>query len=267
MRVDLLRTGSVAGMAATALLLATVPVSAATAAGAGSAYGASASVSLLPGVLGDKGLTVNTGKLAKSTTEGPTSASVADAPLKGLLTAKAISSSAKHAESGGVTSTASIVDAALPVLAPLAGGDVSARVLKAKCASTASGVTGSSEIAGLDLGKIGAVPVATEPNRSVGLPGLVQVIVNEQIKHDDGSLTVNALHVKLLGGKETAALGSGDVVLASATCGKATATKPSTTPSPAPTTSPAAPKPGKQVTEVPVGAPQTGDGSLAVAKG
>jgi hypothetical protein len=262
MRVDVLRTGGAVTLTATALLLATVTSASAdtAAAGAGSAYGASATVSLLPGILGSQGLTVDTGKLAPSTTEGPTSASVADVPLQGVVTVKAVTSKAKHStDTGGVASAASIVDATIPLLAPLAGTTPKASVISAKCASTSDGITGSSEIAGLDLGRIGKLPVSTQPNAKVGIPGVLQVIVNEQLKHSDGSLTVNALHIKLLGGKVTGALGSGDIVLASATCGKATTPANTTAP-----TTPAAPAPsGHQVTVVPAGAPQTGDGSLA----
>jgi hypothetical protein len=259
MRSDVLRTGGAVTLTATALLFATVTSASADTAepGAGSAYGASATVSLLPGILGDKGPTVDTGKLAPSNTAGPTSASITDVPLKGLVTVKAVTSSAKHStDTGSVTSAASIVNATIPLLAPLAGSTPKARVISAKCASTSDGITGSSEIAGLDLGRIGKIPVSTPPNEKLGIPGVLQVIVNEQLKHADGSLTVNALHIKLLGGKATGALGSGDLVLASATCGKAT--------TPANTTTPATPAaPGHQVTVVPAGAPQTGDGSLA----
>lgn len=259
MRVDVLRTGGAVALAATAILVVTATsASAETAApGAGSAYGASASVSLLPGVLGDKGLTVDTGKLAPSSTAGPESASIVNIPLKGLVTAKAVTSTAKHdVDTGSVTATAAIVDATLPLLAPLAGSTPKARVISSKCASTSEGVTGSSEIAGLDLGRIGKLPLATAPNQEIGIPGVLQVIVNEQVRHGDGSLTVNALHIKLLGGQLTQALGSGDIVLASATCGKATT----------PATVPAAPVPASgpgQVSVIPAGAPQTGDGSLA----
>ncbi|MEC3976189.1 choice-of-anchor P family protein [Amycolatopsis sp. H20-H5] len=263
MRVDVLRTGGVVSLAATAMLVASVAsASADTAApGEGSAYGASAAVSLLPGILDNKGLTVDTGRLAPSTTGGPTTASIVDVPLKGLVTAKVITSSAKHnSETGTVTSTASIVDATLPVLAGLAGSTPKAKVISSKCASTGSDVSGVSEIVGLDLGRIGTLPVATSPNQEIGIPGVLQVIVNEQVRHDDGSLTVNALHIKLLGGKLTDALGSGDIVLASATCGKATGngSPPPATTNPAPTTGPG------QVKVVPAGAPQTGDGSLAI---
>ncbi|GAA1032701.1 MULTISPECIES: choice-of-anchor P family protein [Amycolatopsis] len=270
MRSALLRGRTVAvAVPALALLAAAVaPPALAAGSPAGSAYGASASVSLLPGVLGDKGITVDTGKIAPSSTEGPESAQVVNVPLKGLVTAKVISSSAKQdGSSGPVDSKASIVDAALPVLAPLAGSTPTARVISSECKSTPDGITASSELAGLDLGKIGKLPVSTKPNQKLGIDGVLQVIVNEQIKHSDGSLTVNALHIKLLGGDVTGALGKGDIVLASATCAKV-AGNPTTPPS---STQPSEPgKPGTppaegpgQVTVVPVGAPETGDGTLA----
>ncbi|GAA3577909.1 choice-of-anchor P family protein [Amycolatopsis ultiminotia] len=264
MRSALLRGRTVAVAVPALALLATVaPSAVADEAPAGSAYGASASVSLLPGVLGDKGISVETGKLARSSTAGPESAQVVDVPLKGLITAKAISSSAK--EDGPVTAKAAIVDAALPVLAPLAGSTPKAGVISSECTSTPEGITASSKLVGLDLGKIGDLPVGTSPNQKIGVPGVLQVIVNEQIKHSDGSLTVNALHVKLLGGKKTGALGSGDIVLASATCAKVAGTTTPPPTSPSRPTSPAQPPaegPG-QVSVVPAGAPETGDGSLA----
>ncbi|WP_406642572.1 choice-of-anchor P family protein [Amycolatopsis sp. WGS_07] len=268
MRSALLRGRTVAvAVPALALLAAAVAPPAFADAPAGSAYGASASVSLLPGVLGDKGITVDTGKIAPSSTAGPESAEVVNVPLKGLVTAKAISSSAKQDGSNGpVDAKASIVDAALPVLAPLAGSTPKARVISSECKSTPDGITASSELAGLDLGKIGKIPVSTKPNQKLGIDGVVQVIVNEQVKHSDGSLTVNALHIKLLGGDVTGALGKGDIVLASATCAKVAGnptTPPTTKPSePGKPTAPPAEGPG-QVTVVPVGAPETGDGSLA----
>ncbi|SFQ73313.1 choice-of-anchor P family protein [Amycolatopsis rubida] len=269
MRSALLRGRTVAVAVPALALLATAvaPSALAAEAPAGSAYGASASVSLLPGVLGDKGITVDTGKIAPSSTEGPESAQVVNVPLKGLVTAKAVSSSAKQDGSKGpVEAKASIVDAALPVLAPLAGSTPKARVISSECKSTPDGITASSELAGLDLGKIGKLPVSTKPNQKLGIDGVLQVIVNEQIKHSDGSLTVNALHIKLLGGAVTGALGKGDIVLASATCAKV-AGNPTTPPTTPPTTQPSKPAPPAegpgQVTVVPVGAPETGDGTLA----
>ncbi|WP_020657529.1 choice-of-anchor P family protein [Amycolatopsis benzoatilytica] len=258
------RTLAVAVPALALLATAVAPSAVAAESAAGSAYGASASVSLLPGVLGGKGITIDTGKLAASSTDGPTSASVLDAPLKGLVTAKVISSSANQSGTGGpVTSKASIVDAALPVLAPLAGSTPTARVISSQCKSTSDGITASSELVGLDLGKIGKIPVSTKPNQKLGIDGVLQVIVNEQIKHADGSLTVNALHVKLLGGDVTNALGKGDIVLASSTCAKVAGNPTTTQPGQPGQPTPPANGGGSQVTVVPVGAPETGDGSLA----
>ncbi|MFI5606070.1 choice-of-anchor P family protein [Amycolatopsis sp. NPDC051903] len=55
---------------------------------------------------------------------------------------------------------------------------------------------------------------------ALGPVNVATLILNEQIHNPDGSLTVNAPHLKLLGGV-VGALGSGDVILSSATCGPA----------------------------------------------
>ncbi|HJQ48362.1 MAG TPA: hypothetical protein VJ870_18870 [Amycolatopsis sp.] len=270
MRVNLLRTGGLVGVTAAALVIAAAsPAGAATAGpGEGSAYGASATVNLLPGVtgqlgLGTKGITVDTGKLAPSNTGGPTSATVVDVPLKGLVTAKAITSFAKHdTTSGDVNAEAEILGVKLPVLKPVTDSTPSVDVIKSTCMSTANGVTGGSVITNLDLGKFGTFTIPPDKSANqvlVNVPNVVKVTANEQVKHSDGSLTVNALHVQLLGG-DLAKLGSGDIILASSTCGPATAgnggaTTPTTGTTPAPA--------GNQVSVVPAGAPQTGDGSLA----
>jgi hypothetical protein len=257
MRTTMLRAGSLAGLTAVVLATSTTGVAAADDAVTGSAFGASAGVSLLPGVLkdlaGGKGITVETGQLARSSSTGPASASVADVPLKGLVTAKAISSSVVS-DTASVASKASIVEATLPVLAAVAGRTPSARLISARCASEDGRVTGSSDLAGVNLGRLGTIPAAAAPNTRLGIPGVVEVTVNEQNQRFDGGLDVTALHVKLLGGDVTGALGSGDIKLASVTCGPAKERAPQAPPRPQ--------APG-QVTVVPAGAPQTGDGSLA----
>lgn len=263
MRTKLLRRGALAGMAAatvfaTAFVVA-VPANA-TEAGAGSAYGADADVHLLPSVLGPGGLTVSTGKLAASSTSGPASATAVDATLRGLVTAKVITSSAHHGvDDGSVTANAALVDAALPVLAPLAGSTPRASVISSQCHATGDGITGSSNLADLDLGRIGHISAAT-PDLTIGVPGVLKIVANEQIHHADGSLTVNALHITLLGAGPLNALGSGDIVLASSTCGPATTVStPPSSPAPSPAPTPTTP----EVHVVPAGAPETGDGSLA----
>ena len=261
MRKDLCFGSAIATLAVAAAFVVSTPANA-TEAGAGSAYGASVDVHLLPNVLGPGGLTVSTGKLAASSTSGPTSASAVDAALRGLVTAKVITSSS-HADNGAVTSKAAIVDAALPVLAPLAGRTPNASVISSQCHATGNGITGSSDLADLNLGRIGHISAST-PNLTIGVPGVLKVVADEQIHHSDGSLTVNALHITLLGPGPLNALGSGDIVLASSTCGPATtvSTPPTGPSSPGNPTSPSTPT-TPEVSVVPAGAPQTGDGSLA----
>lgn len=276
MILRLLRTSGAVCIAAIAVLvMAVTPADAVTGPGEGSAYGASATVSVLSGVLGPAGITVDTGRLAATNTAGPTTASAVDATFKGLVSAKVITSSANHDNANGnVTASAKLVHVALPVLAALAGRTPTASVISSRCHATSSGITGASDLADLDLGRIGHLSVAT-PNLRIGIPGVLQVIANEQIRNADGSLTVNALDITLLGGTLTGAVGSGHIVLASSTCAPAasqpggsgpttTQTAPSMPAPPSGTTAPSAPAPGSgEVSIVPAGAPETGDGSLA----
>ncbi len=257
MRIDVLRHTCVVGAVATAALLTAVVPAGAVTAGEASAYGADASVSLQAGVLGHGGLTVDTGRLAPTDSAGPTSAAAIDATLKGVVSARVITSDVRHAAATGDVTDAKLVDVRLPALAALAGHTPSVSVITARCHATSAGVSGSSDLADLNLGRIGDVSAPT-PNLTIGIPGVVQIIADEQIHNANGSLTVNALHVKLLGGHRTGALGTGDIVLASATCGP----DPTTYTKPAKPAGPAMPaKP--EVSVVPAGAPETGDGSLA----
>lgn len=268
---------AVATAATAGVGIAVAPLAAADAApGTGSAFGASVSVTLLPGVLGPNGLTVDTGELAPSSSAGPTSNSVADVPLHGVVHARAISSKATNID-GRVNATAEILGASLPVLAPALGATPRADVLRARCTGTPDGVTGSSEVVGLNLGRLGTVPITGKPNQTIDVPQVLRVVINEQVRAADGSLTVTALHVRLLGGSATGRLGSGDIRLASATCGLGTSI------TPPPTTPPTEPGGGGQggggqqggggaqggggqVSVIPSGAPQTGDGTLADAR-
>lgn len=278
MLLRLLRTSGAVGVAAIPMLvMAVTPADAVTGPGEGSAYGASATVSVLAGVLSPAGITIDTGRLAATNTAGPRSASAVDATFEGLISAKVITSSASHDKTpGNVTASAKLVRVALPVLAALAGHTPTASLINSRCHASSSGITGGSDLADLDLGRIGHVSVAT-PNLKIGIPGVLQVIANEQIHNADGSLTVNALDITLLGGSLTGAVGSGHIVLASSTCAPAAAqpggSGPTTTQTIPPTatsvptsgsTAPSAPVPGSgEVSIVPAGAPETGDGTLA----
>jgi hypothetical protein len=205
-----------AAVVACLALAGAAPASAAP--GDGSAYGVNVDVKLL----GQPAVKV--GPLAAANTAGPTSNNLVNANVAGILTAGAVTTSAvRDDNSGAVAAKAAIADVGLPVLQS-ALGTVSIKAIEAVCTATQQGVKGSSTLTDAKLGSIGAVDANPAPNTQVkvalGPVNVATLIRNEQIKNPDGSLTVNALHLKLLGGA-VGTLGSGDVILSSATCGPA----------------------------------------------
>jgi hypothetical protein len=218
MRFRIVRRGGVLALVAVAALLAGIaPASAAS--GDGSAYGVKVDVALL-GVPA-----VHVGPLAAASTSGPTSNSLASATVPGVLTAGVINTSAhKDQNTGAVTASASTADVGLPLLNAL--GNVGAKLIAAKCVATQSGETGSSTLTDAKFGSLGTLAVNPAPDTTinVALPvigNVATLILNEQIHNADGSLTVNAVHLHLLGGPGLGQLGSGDVIISSATCGPA----------------------------------------------
>ncbi|WP_281246944.1 choice-of-anchor P family protein [Amycolatopsis saalfeldensis] len=210
------RGGMLAAVVACVALAGAAPASAAP--GDGSAYGVSVDVHLL------WQSAVKVGPLAAANTSGPTSNTAVSANAAGILTAGVITTSAvRDDNSGAVTAKASTADVGLPLL-KAALGTVSVKAIEAVCTATQEGVKGSSTLADAKLGSVGAVDANPAPNTQVkvalGPVNVATLILNEQIKNPDGSLTVNALHLKLLGGV-VGALGSGDVIVSSATCGPA----------------------------------------------
>ncbi len=210
------RGGLLAAVVASVVLAGAAPAWAAP--GDGSAYGVKVDVKLL----GRQA--VQAGPLAAAATTGPTSSSLAKVDLPGVLTAGAVTTEAKRDEdSGAVTAKASTADVGLPLL-KAALGTVGIKLVEAVCTATQKGVEGSTKLVGANLGSVGAIDATPAANTQikVGLGALdvATIVLNEQTKNKDGSLTVNAVHVKLLG-EGLNALGSGDVVVSSATCGPA----------------------------------------------
>jgi hypothetical protein len=210
------RRGGLAGLAAVAaLVVGGAPAWAAP--GDGSAYGAKVNVTLV----GQPAVTA--GPFAAANTNGPTSNSLANVTVPGILTTGVINTSATRDDTtGAVDSRASTADVALPVLGAL--GSVTATAVEAECHATQQGVTGSSTLTGLNLGTLGTVSATPAANTTVQIAAagvnVAKLVFNEQIQNADGSLTVNALHLVLLGGV-LGSIGTGDVIVSSATCGPA----------------------------------------------
>lgn len=197
------RGGALGAVVAASLVIGAMPASAAP--GDGSAFVANVAVTLL----GQPA--VDVGPLAPSNTNGPTSASLANINVAGLVTAGIVTSEAElNEETGEVHAQADLADVGVALGA--LGGQISA--VNATCDATDAGTTGSSTLAGVSLPGV-SVPVNPAPNTTIDLL-LAKIIFNEQIEGQDGSLTVNAVHVKL-----NALVGTGDVILAQAKCGPA----------------------------------------------
>jgi hypothetical protein len=209
-------TGLAGVIAIAALLVGAAPASAAP--GDASAYGAKLNVTLLGNPA------VNAEPFAAANANGPVQNTFAGVDLTGILKTGVINASASRDEkSGGVYSRASTADVRVDLLSKVTG-KISAELVEAECQATQKGLTGKSKLAGVNLGKLGQVNADPAPNTvlDVQLAGIkiAEVIFNEQYKNNDGSLTVNAIHIKLLQGK-LGSIGTGDVIISSATCGPA----------------------------------------------
>ncbi len=197
------RCGAVGVVVAAALVLGALPASAAP--GDGSAYAANVAVTVL-------GSAVDVGPLAPSDTNGPTSAALASDNVPGVLSAGAVTSHATLDEATGVVhSDASIAGVSLGL--SVLTGQIGA--VQATCDATQAGITGSTTLANVSIPGV-TVAANPAPNTTIAVAPLVSIIFNEQISNPDGSLTVNAVHIKL-----NAVAATGDVILAQAKCGPA----------------------------------------------
>jgi len=115
------------------------------------------------------------------------------ATLNSVLTAEVLAASTSGA-SGEADSSASLANV---VVLPGNAAQVTASFVQAESQATCSGVSGSSEIAGLTFGGT-AITVTGQPNQTVTLPGGVTLIINEQATTSNGTyhqIQVNALHL------------------------------------------------------------------------
>jgi hypothetical protein len=148
-------------------------------------------------VLGD------TGTLVAGTSDA-LQASSASGGVPNLLTGEAL-----HAVTIGypdqIDSEASLAALALNV----AGTSIGADFVMSRATAVSSGGTGVSNIDGLSINGT-PVPVTGAPNQTIGIPGGL-VVLNEQQTLPDGTIVVNALH--------TIVSGVADVTVASATAG------------------------------------------------
>ncbi|MFD0203049.1 MULTISPECIES: choice-of-anchor P family protein [Saccharothrix] len=217
MRLRMTRRAAVAGLVAVAAVVVGAPPASA-APGDASAHGARLDLSLLGRDA------VSAGPFAASTADGPATSTFAAVDLPDVLRTGVLDTSASRDDkTGGVSSWASTADVRLDLLDVVTGG-VSAELVEAECAATQKGLMGKAKLIGLDLGELGEVGVEPAPNTTVDVEllgvDIAKIVFNEQVRNADGSLTVNAVHVTLIGGA-LGSVGAGDLVLSSVTCGPA----------------------------------------------
>jgi hypothetical protein len=102
----------------------------------------------------------------------------------------------QHAES-----RAAVADV---TLLPGSPNQIKVDFLQAHSLATCTGVSGDSEIANLQLGGQQII-VSGQPNQTVGVPGVLTLVINEQRTSSSGgtnSITVNALDLTLVNGIE-----------------------------------------------------------------
>jgi hypothetical protein len=233
MRLRLARRGGLVAVAAIAALIAGVaPASASP--GDASSFAVKVDVKALNAQV------LSAGPFAAASTPSPAESHLVSAEVPGVLKAGVLNAYAsKDENSGEVSSNASTAELKVALLKDVVG-IISADLVKAECAATQAGEVGKTTLVGLKAGKLADVAVAPSANTKIeiALPGVVgnvaTIIFNEQVKNKDGSLTVNAIHIKLLGDTlqlpldlklpvdlKTTPLASGDVIISSATCGPA----------------------------------------------
>lgn len=207
------RTAAVGFIASTLVLGTAGPASAAQA----SSFGVDVNVTLLGGGL------VDAGPLVPSEV-GDSPNTVASVSAGAILSTGVVTTTATaNPATGAFQSSASVANPSIDI----ATLSVSAGVIAASCQAVQGGETGSvtltglaASIAGLNIAIPGVVPPNTRLSIAIGLIQIGTLTLNEQTPNPDGGLTVNALHLQLLGGV-LGSIASGDVIISQAQCGPA----------------------------------------------
>ena len=127
---------------------------------------------------------------------GVKTASLLGASVDGLVAVNVMRATA-IAEENYSQSEASVGNLNLTVAGNIIGADFLVPRANAYCGRGGVEVSGSTEIDGLVVNGQ-TIPVTGSPNQTISLPGGVMMVLNEQtgsMQDQDGSITVNALHV------------------------------------------------------------------------
>jgi uncharacterized repeat protein (TIGR01451 family) len=145
-----------------------------------------------------RSLLVNVGPTPVVSQSGPGSqtATLASVGVLGLVSANALTVSTQVGPGVTVTSSADLAHLNLVL------GAVVADTIHATCTANATGATGSTTIASLTVAGQTLLNISPAPNTSIAVPGVGQLVLNEQIRPTATSIVVNALHLSVTGGTE-----------------------------------------------------------------
>ena len=140
-------------------------------------------------------------------TGGTVSSSLGSVTVIGLLSAQAlnVSSTGTLGPGGSVTSSASLANVSASLSPSIA---LSASAVSSTCTATETGVSGSTSIVAgsiqIGLGAPVLLAASPAPNTIVPVfaPSVVMVVLNRQTLGPDGTLTVDAVYIRLLSGQE-----------------------------------------------------------------
>jgi hypothetical protein len=165
---------------------------------------AAASPNEANGVVGTGLITVN--PVAEATFPGTSPTSLAHVNVSGLITTDLVTDTAD------ATSASSTIANPTVTLAGLAG--LSATAVTSSCSfdTNTATVSGTSSVANGTVTVLGSSPITLAanpaPNTTVNVPGVATITLNRQVTAGDGTLTVNAIYVSLVGGTQTVSIGN-----------------------------------------------------------
>jgi uncharacterized repeat protein (TIGR01451 family) len=145
-----------------------------------------------------RALLVNVGPLPTVSQTGPgtSSSTLASISVPAVLTANALTVTSSVGPDTSVSSSATV--AQLSILADT----ISATTIRSSCTANANVVSGSTTIVRLVIAGQIFTNISPAPNTTINVAGVGSVVLNEQVQPQAGSITVNALHVRLLTGIE-----------------------------------------------------------------
>jgi len=147
---------------------------------------------------------------------------VGDPGIPGLTLNASVAQAVAVGSGNDTNAHAHVADANLGVTGLVLGATVLQSNAKASCNTETGNVelSGSSYIAQLRINNTAITILPDNQQQSVVVPGVAEILINEQQTSTgagSGSITVNALHVKLLGGLDP--LLKGDIIISRSTAG------------------------------------------------